>query len=296
MSNSRDRFFDAQNWSVGSADIKNVFHQMRIPGWLQEVFFALSAVLVSDVGYVQPRTSCSRFLNIPCSCNTSLWVLLGRCFSVKMSRTTARSREVLIILSLFVVTTPNHRCSVANVAWHPVASDGLMLTIMGFWLAVRTALTFISHVSLQVYKKAGLDVHHISRASGSADVLGYEVSPVNACCSGTSKRISRIRSVARTVSRRRILGRAMQLVNGHGSFLALSNRGVLNRSLMPASKLHGRPTRFQENHGQLCVWSKEHLVGSYVFSEVIRVFAGLMSASDTDSSEKAFACGLRRMS
>ena len=41
---------DAQNWFVGSADIKNAVHQMRIPGWLQ-AFFALPAVLASEVGY-----------------------------------------------------------------------------------------------------------------------------------------------------------------------------------------------------------------------------------------------------
>ena len=41
---------DAHNWFVGSADVKNAFHQMRIPGWLQ-AFFALLAVLASEVGY-----------------------------------------------------------------------------------------------------------------------------------------------------------------------------------------------------------------------------------------------------
>ena len=48
-------------------------------------------------------------------------------------------------------------------------------------------------------QKVGLDVHDISRASGSADVLGYEVSPADAYCSGAGKRISRVLSVARTV-------------------------------------------------------------------------------------------------
>ena len=43
---------DAQNWFVGSADIKNAFHQMRIPGWLH-VFFTLPAVLASEVGYAR---------------------------------------------------------------------------------------------------------------------------------------------------------------------------------------------------------------------------------------------------
>ena len=41
---------DTRNWFVGSADIKNAFHQMRIPGWLQ-AFFPLPAVLASEVGY-----------------------------------------------------------------------------------------------------------------------------------------------------------------------------------------------------------------------------------------------------
>ena len=46
--------------------------------------------------------------------------------------------------------------------------------------------------------------------------------------------LARIRSVARTVSsRRRICGRAMELVNGYGSFLALSNRRAL--SILDAS-------------------------------------------------------------
>ena len=83
-------------------------------------------------------------------------------------------------------------------------------------------------------KKAGLDAHDISLARRSADVLGYEVSPANSYCSGTCKRIARVCSVARTVSsRRRISGRAVELVNGHESFLSLTNRGAL--SILDAS-------------------------------------------------------------
>ena len=55
---------DAQNWVVGSADVKNAFHQMRIPGWLQ-AFFALPAVLASQVGYAGKRMSKSDLLPIP---------------------------------------------------------------------------------------------------------------------------------------------------------------------------------------------------------------------------------------
>ena len=78
-------------------------------------------------------------------------------------------------------------------------------------------------------QKAGLDAHDISLASGCAYVLGYEVSPANSYCSGAGKRIARIRSVARTVSsRRRTSRRAMELVSGRKSFLAVSNRGAIS--------------------------------------------------------------------
>ena len=105
------------------------------------------------------------------------------------------------------------------------------------------------------------------------------MSPANAYCSGTGKRISRIRFVARTVSsRRHIRGRAMGLVNGIESSLTVRNV-ELSQSLMPASSSRGRLIWFQESLGQLCVWSKQHLVESYVFSAMIGAFAGLTSAS-----------------
>ena len=78
-------------------------------------------------------------------------------------------------------------------------------------------------------QKASLDVQDVSLACGSADVLGDEVSLANPYRSGTGERISRIRSVARTVSSRRLVsGRAMELVIGHESLLALTNRGALS--------------------------------------------------------------------
>ena len=81
----------------------------------------------------------------------------------------------------------------------------------------------------------------ISLASGKADVLVYAVCPANAYCSGTDKRTSRILPVARAVSsRRRNSGRAMELVTGHESFLALSNRGAL--SILDASFKCARPS------------------------------------------------------
>ena len=60
-------------------------------------------------------------------------------------------------------------------------------------------------------KRASLDVHDISLASGSADVLGCEVSPANSHCSGTGKQTARIRSFAPSHWR----SGDGELVNGH---------------------------------------------------------------------------------
>ena len=86
-------------------------------------------------------------------------------------------------------------------------------------------------------KKAGLDVHDTSLASGCADVLDYVVSQANSNCSGTRTRIARTRSIARTVSSRRRI-----------SFLALSNRVAL--SILDASFMFAR-IWYQWSHGQL---------------------------------------------
>ena len=150
----------------------------------------------------------------------------------------AIEKKKLILLFSSVVTTPRHRCLVANMAWDPLASVGRVLTIVGSARGANCTDVHLARLIAGV-QKAGLDVHDISLASGSADVLGYEVTPANAYCSGTSKRVSLFRSVAQTVSsRRRISGRAMELVNGHEPFLALSNRGVL--SILDASSKFAR--------------------------------------------------------
>ena len=52
---------DAQNWFVGSADIKNELHQMRVPERLQS-FFAPPAVLASEVGYTGKTINQTRFV------------------------------------------------------------------------------------------------------------------------------------------------------------------------------------------------------------------------------------------
>ena len=74
---------DAQNWFVGSADIKNAFHQMRISGWLQ-AFFALPAVLALEVGCTgkndRSETSFSRFFDVSCPYDASNGFFSGDVF------------------------------------------------------------------------------------------------------------------------------------------------------------------------------------------------------------------------
>ena len=110
-----------------------------------------------------------------------------------------------------------------------MGSDGYRWAYAGdFWVLARGADCTDVHLARLIagVLKAGLDVHDISLASGSADVLGYEVSLAKSYCGETGKRISRIRSGARMVSsRRRVSGRAMELVSVHERFLALSNLG-----------------------------------------------------------------------
>ena len=73
-------------------------------------------------------------------------------------------------------------------------------------------------------QKAGLDVHDIFRAKRSADVLGYKFpQPTRVAV----ERANGYHAVDQ--SRRRIGGRAMELVNGDEFFsLALSNSGALS--------------------------------------------------------------------
>ena len=86
---------------------------------------SLHCLLFSHPKLATGRTV-DRILDISCSHNTFRWVFHGQCFSVKMSQTSARSREFLILLSSFAVTIRHHRCSTANMAWDPGASDSVV--------------------------------------------------------------------------------------------------------------------------------------------------------------------------
>ena len=213
---------DAQNWFVGSAG-DSEYVSSDAHSWLAARCSRIRSWLFGEND--QPETVCTRFLDVPCSYNTSNVVFRGRCSSVKMSQTTARSRRVLILFFSFAVTTP-HRCSVADKAWDRLVSAGRMLTIFGFWHCTNVHLArLIASVT-----RAGLDVHDTCTLPAEVQMFSIMM-----CDQPTrieverGERIARIRSVAWTIfARRRVSGRAMELVNGHESFLALSNRGALS--------------------------------------------------------------------
>ena len=99
---------DAQNWFVGSADIKNAFHQMRSLGWLQ-AFFPLSNVLASEVGCAyktvnQKRLAPESFV-YPVPTTLPIGILLGDVFLSRCHGPQHARGEVLILFFLFVVTT-----------------------------------------------------------------------------------------------------------------------------------------------------------------------------------------------
>ena len=71
-----------------------------------------------------------------------------------------------------------------------LVSAGRMLTCFGFWLATTNVHP---HVSFQSRTGSPLQCARQAPGRGSVDLLGYEVSSANAYCSGTGKRISRIR-------------------------------------------------------------------------------------------------------
>ena len=164
-------------------------------------------------------------------------------FSVKVSRTTARSREVLI-LSLFVCR--DHSTTIAareRMAWDPVAFDGRLLAIFRFWLAV-------------------------------ANVVGCEVSPADVYRGEVGKRDS-------TYSLSCADGfRVAASAGGRRSSSTVHEVCWRSALVVPSQSLHQICAGvFLGCRSQLYVRNTEHAREFSVFSAVIGVFSGLISAS-----------------
>ena len=91
------------------------------------VFFALPAVLASEVGYMEKTIDQKRLapdsLSVFLSLHASNGSFLGTVFFCQDVTDHCTLTESADSLSLFVVTTPHHRCSVADMAWDPLASS-----------------------------------------------------------------------------------------------------------------------------------------------------------------------------
>ena len=154
-----------------------------------------------------------------------------------MSRTTVRSLDVL---SLLFFICRDHSTPPLLGSKHGMRSAGFRCSYAdNLEVLARGANCTNAHLARLIagVQKACLDVHDTSLASGSADVLGCELSPANSYCTGTGKRTVRIRSVARTVSSRRSHQRS-----GGGArqwsrvFLGAQQIVVSSQSLTPSFK------------------------------------------------------------
>ena len=165
---------------MGFGAHSNVFHQMRILVWL-EAFFALPAVLASDVCYTGKTVDRSATHLVPTKLPIGFSWAMFFCQNVTDHCTLAESAE-----SPLFGTPPllgsEHGMGLLGFRWSIADNFGVL---------ARGANCTNVHLARLIagVQKACLDVHDTSLASGSADVFCYEVSPANSYCSGTGKLI-----------------------------------------------------------------------------------------------------------
>ena len=142
-----------------------------------------------------PKTSCSRFIDKSCPCTTlPLFFFLG---DVCLSRCHGSLHAHGEVLLFHLIVCRDHSTPPLFGSKHGMGSRGSRWShadnLRCTGSRCKPALMFILARLIAGVQKAGLDVHDICLASGSAHVLGNEVSPADSYCSGTGKRIARIR-------------------------------------------------------------------------------------------------------
>ena len=219
----------------------------------------------------RPEKSCSRFFDISCSCNCSDGFFLGdsflsRCRGSLHARGSADS-------PLFVCR--DHSTPPLLGSKHGLGSAGFRWSYAdNFWVVLARGAN-CTNVHLVYRKPASMITTYPLRA---------EVQMLK-CLRPTHIAVERANGYhASALSRGRSLRTVAVAVGQWTSSMVASlfwRSAIveLSQSMMHASSSRGRLIWFQESLGQLWVWSKEHLVESYVFSEMIGAFAGLTSAS-----------------
>ena len=189
------------------------------------------------------RTCVAQVVSLACAHHIPCVISMRSCCVFDSLRVLHFPLFAVYLLSYHPVFLPGHQLHLPRCGGQISCALQLMRTLPSTTLS-HTVLTFISHVSLQVYRKPSS--MFTTYPLPEAEVLGYEVSLATASCSRTGNPISHTRPAARTVFSG---GR----IPGHESILATSDRGAL-------------PILGQ-------------LEESFVFSAVIGVFASLSSAS-----------------
>ena len=182
-------------------------------------------------------------------------VLRGRCSFANTSRTTARSRVVLILFILIDHSTP------------PLFGSRHCMGSLGFrW-------SYADNFGVLTRGANATSVHRTSHfKEGRSRCSRHIPSPAE----------GQMFSVIKCLQPTRV---AVDLANGYHVFdqsrgpclRVVASAGerwsssmvtnlcwrsasvVRSRFLMPASNLHARPTRLLGNHGQLCDWKREHV-------------------------------------
>ena len=192
----------AQNWFVGSADVETAFHQMRIPCGLQAFFCIFRCSCIRSWLYrkiEQKRLSDSLIYLVPTTHPMGFSWRMFFCEDVTDHCTLAGSADSPLFVCRDHSTPPllgsEHGMGSLGFRWSCADNVGVL---------ARGANCTSVHLARLIagVQRASLDVHDVAPVSGSADVLGYEVSRANSYCGGAGNRLSGIRSVARTVSSR----------------------------------------------------------------------------------------------
>ena len=208
---------DAQNWFVGSADIKNALSSNALSWMVPSVFCAPRCPRVRSLVPLEKRVNRKRLapdsliFHVPTTHPMGFSWAVFFCQDVTDHCTLAGSADS----PLFVCrdnSGSKHGMESAGFRWY--YADNFPVLARGENCSNVHLASFIAGV-----QKASLDVHDVFLASGFADLL------VMNCPRPTRTALERANCYhvfvhSGTVSsRRHIDGRAMELVNGHESFL-----------------------------------------------------------------------------
>ena len=212
---------------IASGDVKNAFHHFAIPLWLSR-YFGLPPVRASDLNLtgktIDGKLLASADLVYPVPRTLPMGFSWAMFFCQHVGLDLHRRAQLPRSLSWVADRAPPAIISDPE--------DGLLWNFadnFGNVCSTRPRANLMLGSVIDVAKQSGLLVHDIQWADGRGQNLGYDVRASSGSVSHTALRAVRTREAARALARRRTAsGRAVQLTNGHLSFVGLLCRGSLS--------------------------------------------------------------------